>query len=148
MKIALVTDEFHPVNAFVLEWVKERGFEPILFGAYLSLREAPWVEVVGEASTAVSEKKCQEGIFFCWSGTGASMVANKTKGLRAALCTDKETAHLARVWNHANVLVLSNRSLTPKMASQILEAWFSTYDIEEGHKGVEALKIWEERHLS
>jgi ribose 5-phosphate isomerase B len=139
MKIALVTDELHPINIFVLDWLKENKFEPHLFGSYHSLKGEPWVRSTAEAARSIEEGRCQEGIFFCWSGTGASMVANKIKGIRAALCTDAETAHLARVWNHANVLVLSNRSLSKEMASQILEAWFSPYDRAQGEEGVKAL---------
>ncbi len=139
MKIALVTDEFHPINKFVYEWLQTQGMNCALFGSYLAEGDVPWVKAIAEAAQAVANGTCEEGIFFCWSGTGASMVANKTKGLRAALCTDPETATLARVWNHANVLILSNRSLTNDKADSILKAWFAPYDQETGKSGVEHL---------
>lgn len=139
MKIALVTDELYPINQFILEWLQAKGIETVYFGAYLSGTEVPWVEAIHEAANAVANGSCDEGIFFCWSGTGASIVANKTKGLRAALCTDEETARLARIWNHANVLALSNRSLTPETTKAILKAWFEPYDKHIGLEGVEAL---------
>ncbi|MBY0282307.1 MAG: RpiB/LacA/LacB family sugar-phosphate isomerase [Alphaproteobacteria bacterium] len=139
MKIALVTDELCPINQFVMEWLQDKGFKIVCFGAYLSSTEIPWVDAIHEAALAVSNGICDEGVFFCWSGTGASIVANKTKGLLAALCTDHETASLARIWNHANVLALSNRSLTKEMAEKILTAWFEPYDKEIGREGVEAL---------
>lgn len=66
------------------------------------------------------------GVLFCWTGTGASIAANKVPGVRAALCTDAETARGARRWNDANVLVLSLRLTSPVVASEMLDAWFST----------------------
>jgi ribose 5-phosphate isomerase B len=70
--------------------------------------------------------QADEGIVFCWTGTGASIAANKVRGIRAALCHDAETARGARIWNHANVLALSLRVTSEALAKEILEAWFST----------------------
>ncbi|MBS0185375.1 MAG: RpiB/LacA/LacB family sugar-phosphate isomerase [Proteobacteria bacterium] len=139
MKIALVTDEFHPINTFVLESIKKRGFHSVLFGSYITHKDVPWVEATVEAAKLVANGTCSEGIFFCWSGTGASIASNKVKGIRAALVSDAETARLSRTWNHANVLVLSNRSLTEKAAEEILDAWFEPYDTKLGQEGIEAL---------
>ena len=72
------------------------------------------------------------------------MTANKIPGIRAALCTDAETTKGARIWNHANVLCLSNRLLSQDVAHEILEAWFSDYDKVKGAKGVEELKALEQ----
>jgi len=69
---------------------------------------------------------CKEGVLFCWTGTGVSIAANKVPGVRAALCADAETARGARLWNHANVLVLSLRATSQAMAQEILDAWFAT----------------------
>jgi ribose 5-phosphate isomerase B len=140
MKIALVTDELCPINQFVLKWLQINGIDCLCFGAYVSDTQELWVTAIAEAAEAVSKGLCDQGIFFCWSGTGASIVANKIKGLRAALCTDAETARLARIWNHANVLALSNRSLTQETAEEILTAWFEPYDQQLGMDGVQALK--------
>ena len=57
-------------------------------------------------------------MLFCWTGTGASIAANKVRGVRAALCTDAPTAAGARRWNDANVLVMGLR--------EMLDAWFAT----------------------
>ena len=67
-----------------------------------------------------------KGIVFCWTGTGASIAANKVRGIRAALCHDAETARGARIWNRANVLALSLRATSEALAKEILEAWFAT----------------------
>ena len=53
-------------------------------------------------------------------------------GIRAALCSDATTARGARIWNHANVLALSNRLLSQDIAKEILEAWFADYDTQKG----------------
>ena len=59
----------------------------------------------------------------CWTGTGASIAANKVQGIRAALCGDAETASGARRWNDANVLALSLRSTSEQELREILDAW-------------------------
>ncbi|MGW7789460.1 RpiB/LacA/LacB family sugar-phosphate isomerase, partial [Streptomyces tricolor] len=61
----------------------------------------------------------------CWTGTGASIAANKVPGVRAALCTDAATADGARRWNDANVLALSLRLTSQPVLKEILDAWFA-----------------------
>lgn len=143
MKIAVASDELYPVHDIVLEWLKKHGHEPILFGALKSKQEESWVNVAKQAAQAVKEGTCSEGIFFCWTGTGISMAANKIPGIRAALCTDAETARGARLWNHANVLTLSNRLLSQDVVQEILTAWFAHYDPLKGEKGVSELRMLE-----
>ena len=140
MKIAVVSDELYPINKSVVSWLKYNGHEVILFGALQSGKNESWVEATTKASEAIAQGIAEEGIFFCWSGTGASIVANRFHQLRAALCTDAETARAARIWNHANVLVLSNRLLSHDVAQEILTAWFEHYDRSIGLEGVTALK--------
>lgn len=140
MKIALVSDEFYPVHNVVIDWLKDQGHQLFLFGALKSGHvEDSWVSPACEAAQAIQRGKCQEGIFFCWTGTGVSIVANKFPGMRAALCTDAETARGARIWNHANVLALSNRLLSQDVAKEILTAWFEDFDRQKGSLGVEEL---------
>jgi ribose 5-phosphate isomerase B len=61
----------------------------------------------------------------CWTGTGASIAANKIAGVRAALCVDAATAAGARRWNDANVLALSLRLTSDRLLEEILDAWFA-----------------------
>ncbi len=79
-----------------------------------------------EAVSRVADGRADEAVVMCWTGTGASLAANKVAGIRAALCHDAETAKGARVWNHANVLALSLRATPIPVAREILDAWFST----------------------
>ena len=125
MKIAIGSDEKTSLTGFVVEAVRKRGHEVELFG---SLSEEPlsWVEVGEQVSLSVSRGDCQEGILFCWTGTGVSIAANKVPGIRAALCSDAPTAEGVRKWNLANILVMSLRLTSEPVALEILDAWFGT----------------------
>ena len=145
MIIALCSDELYPVHARVQQELARRGHEIRTFGALESGAEAPWALCAEAAGCAVSSGACAEGIFFCWSGTGICMAANKVRGIRAALCTDVGTVRAARKWNHANVLCLSNRLLSEDLAREFLDAWFEDFPTEVGDAGVRELRGVEER---
>jgi len=146
MRIALVSDEPYPVHSVVAEVLRERGHEAVPFGAIADGAEHPWPLAAEEAAQAVASGRCDEGIFFCWSGTGISIAANKVAGIAAALCADPGTARAAREWNHANVLCLSNRTLSGDMAREILTAWFETPPGEAGRDGAALLAQIDARH--
>ena len=146
MRIALCSDEPYPVHAIVRALLEQRGHEVVPFGAVATGEEAPWADVAEEAAVAVASGACAEGIFFCWTGTGISMAANKVPGIRAALATDAATAAGARVWNHANVLCLSNRLLSADVAREIVAAWLDTDPGDKGAAGVARLREVEARH--
>ena len=83
------------------------------------------------AAEAVSNKLCEKGILICGSGIGMSIVANKVKGIRAALCNSPQIAILSRKHNNANILVLAGRFLDFNEAIKIVDAWLNT-DFEGG----------------
>jgi ribose 5-phosphate isomerase B len=147
MRIALCSDEIYPVHDLVEKELRARAHEVERFGALSLGGDAPWALSAEEAALAVARGECQEGIFFCWSGTGISISANKVIGIRAALCTDAGTARAARRYNHANVLCLSNRLLSGDVAKEILDAWFEPYPRELGAAGVADLLAVESRQL-
>lgn len=147
MRIALCSDEVYPVHELVERELAARGHEVVRFGALRTGADTPWALSAEEAALAVAGGQCDEGIFFCWSGTGISISANKVGGVRAALCTDAATARAARRYNHANVLCLSNRLLSNDLAKELLEAWFEPYPREVGAAGVADLLALEARHL-
>ena len=95
MKIAVSTDERTPLVDTVLDELEERGHDVIYFGPEGD-DSVDWPVVTGQAIDLVTSGKADEGVVMCWTGTGASMAANKTKGIRAALCRDAETAKGAR----------------------------------------------------
>jgi ribose 5-phosphate isomerase B len=146
MRIAICSDEPYAVHAIVRALLEARGHEVVPFGAVADGEEHPWADAAEEAALAVASGACDEGIFFCWTGTGISMAANKVPGIRAALSTDPGTAAGARVWNHANVLCLSNRLLSPDMAKEIVTAWLDTQPGAQGADGVARLAGLEARH--
>src|SRR3989442_11203192 len=80
----------------------------------------------------VSRRRADQGVVFCWTGTGVTIAANKVPGVRAALCWDAETAKGARMWDDANVLAMSLRSTSPAVAKEILDAWFSSDPVKTG----------------
>ena len=128
MKIAVSSDEYYPFHEVLIQKLEQRGHEVVRFGSLVTKADSSWVESTQEAAKAVASGACDEGIFLCWSGTGASIAANKVKGIQAALCWDEETVKLARIWNHANVLVLPNRIWEDLPIDEILDAWFEAYD--------------------
>jgi ribose 5-phosphate isomerase B len=83
-----------------------------------------WAEVGQRVGELVAKGDVDTGVLFCWTGTGASIAANKVQGIRAALCDDAETAFGARRWNDANVLAISLRRTSEPLLGEILDAWF------------------------
>lgn len=145
MRIALCSDEPYPVHASVQALLEAKNHQVVAFGSVRTASEQPWVTAAAEAARAVADGECDEGIFFCWSGTGICMAANKLPGIRAALCVDPGTARAARTWNHANVLCLSNRLLSSDLAKEIIDAWFEGFDARQGAEGVEQLRALDEQ---
>ncbi|MCB9667356.1 MAG: RpiB/LacA/LacB family sugar-phosphate isomerase [Myxococcales bacterium] len=146
MRIAICSDENYPLHAQIADDLTTRGHILAKYGSFSEKDGGPWALVAEQAARAVAQGACAEGIFFCWTGTGISIAANKIRGVRAALCNDAVTAAGARTWNHANVLCLSNRLLSGDVAKEIFDAWFSTPFEERGQEGVRALSEVEKRH--
>ncbi len=127
MKIAVGADGKAGATDAVIKWLQERGYDVQLFGALTKDPDAwLWPKVAQDVAQGVASGKFDQGILFCWTGTGISMAANKVPGIRAALCADAETAKSARIWNDANILAMSLRSTSEEIAREILEAWFTT----------------------
>lgn len=75
------------------------------------------------AARAVARGTADRGILICGTGIGMSIVANKVKGIRAALCTSVEMAELSRRHNNANVLTLGGRIIDHQLALKIVDVW-------------------------
>ncbi len=138
MRIAISSDEANELTTALINELIKHGHTVSRFGALDSNDPDPdWVLASAHAAEAVSRGEADEGIVCCWTGTGASIAANKVKGIRCALVHDAQTARGARIWNHANVLALSLRATPIPVMREILEAWFST-PMNEG----EAVSKW------
>lgn len=125
MRIALGSDERTTLTDAVADDLRARGHELVLVGP-LAGDDQQWAEVGRAIGQRVARGECDSAVLFCWTGTGASIAANKVPGVRAALCTDAATAAGARRWNDANVLVMGLRLTSPEVAREMLEAWFTT----------------------
>ncbi len=125
MKISIGADERMNVVDAVLEDLKTRGHEVTWHGPERGDTD-PWPAIARRVAEDVRDGRADEGILFCWTGTGVSLAANKVPGIRAALCADGETARGARLWNNANILCLSLRSTSEVIAKEILSSWFDT----------------------
>jgi ribose 5-phosphate isomerase B len=117
VKFLIGTDEARPVVEHVAAHLRLRGHEAVV------LPVTTWGEMAAGVGLRVAAGEFDQGVVCCWTGTGASIAANKVHGVRAALCGDAETARGARTWNDANVLALSLRLLSEPLATEILDAW-------------------------
>lgn len=127
MRFVIGTDETRPVVDFLAARLRERGHEATVLPA------TTWGAMASGVGERVAKGEFDQGIVCCWTGTGASIAANKVSGIRAALCTDAATAAGARKWNDANVLALSLRLLSEPVAAEIIDAW-----LDNAYAGTEA----------
>ncbi len=120
MKVAFGSDERTALTDAVRADLEARGHTVV------GVDDGEWVEVGRAVGALVATGATDTGVLFCWTGTGASIAANKVPGVRAALCTDATTAAGARTWNDANVLVMGLRLTSVEVAREMLDAWFAT----------------------
>jgi ribose 5-phosphate isomerase B len=126
MRISVAADEDVGIARAVLDQLRARGHEPVAGGALAAGERADWAWAAESAARDVADGRADAAVVLCWTGTGASIAANKVPGVRAALCWDAQTAAGARQWNDANVLALSLRATTEAVLGEILDAWFAT----------------------
>jgi ribose 5-phosphate isomerase B len=127
--VVLGSDERTSLTDAVEADLRARGREVVVVGPPARRPEEDakqWAQVGREVGEAVARGEAETGVLFCWTGTGASIAANKVPGVRAALCADAQTAAGARKWNDANVLVMSLRRTSAEVAREMLDAWFAT----------------------
>jgi ribose 5-phosphate isomerase B len=124
MRISVAADERVGIAEAIVEELRRRGHETIPHGALADGERDDWAWASEAAARDVADGRADQGIVCCWTGTGASIAANKVTGVRAALCGDAQTAAGARKWNDANVLALSLRATSGAELGEILDAWF------------------------
>jgi ribose 5-phosphate isomerase B len=131
MRIAVSADERTGVADALVDQLRERGHEPLVHGALHPDERDDWAWCSEAAARDVAEGRADQAVVCCWTGTGASIAANKVDGIRAALCADAATADGARRWNDANVLALSLRTTSEAELAEILDAWFAASPSDE-----------------
>jgi ribose 5-phosphate isomerase B len=119
MKIVVGADDEGSVADTVVDELRSRGHELTV------LERGQWPDVARKVGEMVASGDADQGMLFCWTGTGTSMAANKVPGVRAALAWDPWIAEGARRWNDANVLVMSLKRTDPETAKAILDAWLA-----------------------
>ena len=130
MRIAIAADENTGVAGELADAVAARGHEVLAHGVLARGEEGGWARASVAVAKDVAGRRAETGVVCCWTGTGASIAANKVPGVRAALCGDAQTAAGARRWNDANVLALSLRTTTPAILAEILDAWLAPVEVD------------------
>jgi ribose 5-phosphate isomerase B len=125
MRIAVAADERVGIADTAVEELRKRGHEVLAHGALSDDERDDWAWASEAAARDVVDGRADQAVVCCWTGTGASIAANKVEGIRAALCGDAPTAEGARRWNDANVLALSLRATAEAELQEILDAWFA-----------------------
>ena len=139
LRIAVGSDERTTLTDEVVAYLRRHGHNVDCFGA-LGDTDSNWPNVAGEVARRVVAGDADQGLLFCWTGTGVSMAANKVPGARAALCTDAQTARGARQWNDANILCMSLRLISFTVATEIIDAWLCTDVDGSERENIETLK--------
>ena len=126
MKIAIGSDHGgYLLKEDIKKHLTKRKAEFKDFGAYSEV-SVDYPDIGKKVAKAVASKKCKFGILVCGTGLGMSMVANKVRGIRAALCHSVYTAQMSRAHNDANVLSLGGRVLKKELALKIVDAFLKT----------------------
>jgi ribose 5-phosphate isomerase B len=124
VRISVAADERVGVADALVEKLEALGHEVTVHGALREGEREDWAWASEAAARDVADGRAEQAVVCCWTGTGASIAANKVPGIRAALCGDAATAEGARRWNDANVLALSLRATSEPELEEILGAWF------------------------
>ncbi|WP_431954105.1 RpiB/LacA/LacB family sugar-phosphate isomerase [Actinacidiphila sp. bgisy167] len=125
MRIAVSSDMDEPVARLVVDELRRRGHTVTAYGALRAGDRKDWAWSAENAARDLAEGRADQAVVCCWTGTGASIAANKVPGVRAALCVDAYSADGARKWNDANALALSLRLTSEPLLREILDAWFA-----------------------
>lgn len=146
MRVAIACDHGgYDLKEDLKAWLAEKGHEVEDFGCQ-GRDSCDYADFVEPAARAVAEGACRRGIVICTTGIGASITANKVKGIRCALCSEPWSAEMTRRHNDANVLGLGAGVVGPLMARQIVEA-FLKFEFEGGRhqRRIDKIAAVEER---
>lgn len=135
MRIAVASDHAgFPLKARAIEVVRARGHEPIDLGTH-STEPVDYPDIAVTIGRALQRGDADRGIFLCGSGVGASVAANKLRGIRAAVCHDTYSAHQGVEHDDMNVLTLGARIIGPELLAELVAAFLgATFSTEERHR--------------
>jgi len=130
MKMAVGSDSTSHLTDVIITHLEQKGVTIQRCGA-LAGKNVDYVDSAHEVARAVASNECQQGVLFCNTGTGATIIANKIPNVRAALCVESYAAKIARLANNANVIVLSIRCTGEMLAKEIIDTWLETEPSKE-----------------
>lgn len=126
MKIAIGSDHAgFRYKTIIIEYLKNSNHEVKDFGTYSS-EQVDYPIFIRPVAEAVARQEFERGIVLGGSGNGEAMMANRIKGVRCALCWNRETASASRLHNDSNVLSLGERMITEETAIEIVRIWLET----------------------
>ena len=126
MKIAIACD--HGALALkntVIAHLEKKGYEVVNFGTD-TMDSCDYPDFAGPAAKAVAAGECEKGIVLCTTGIGVSIAANKVKGIRCALLSDKMSARLTREHNDTNMMAMGAGVVGEMLALEIVDTWLGT----------------------
>jgi RpiB/LacA/LacB family sugar-phosphate isomerase len=135
MRLALGADHAgFELKEKVLSLLAELGHEALDLGTH-DLQPVDYPDYAEAVGRAVIEGRAERGIVICGSGVGASVAANKVRGIRAGLCHDTYSAHQGVEHDNMNVLVLGSRVIGPELARELVRAFLAArFTNEERHR--------------
>jgi ribose 5-phosphate isomerase B len=125
MKMAVGSDSASHFATAICSYLEAKGVELLRCGECCG-EQADYVDAARAVAEHVAAGRCDQGLLFCTTGTGVTIIANKVPGVRAALCVDAFSARIARLANNANVLVLSMRYTGEMLGREIVDEWLAT----------------------
>ena len=114
--------------------LEAKGIEVVDFGCH-TLESCDYPDMIAPAAQAVANGECDKGIVLCTTGIGASITANKVKGIRCALLSDVLSARMTRLHNDTNVMALGAGIVGKNLALEIVDVWVGTeFSGDERHQ--------------
>src|ERR1051325_7306238 len=134
MKIALASDHAgFDLKNHLMDYVRKKGFDALDLGAF-NAEPSDYPDFAAAIGDAVLSKSAERGILICGSGVGASVAANKLRGIRAGLCHDSYSARQGVEHDDMNVLVLGSRVIGPALAEDLVRIFVQAiFSNEERH---------------
>ena len=135
MKIAIGCDHgAYTLKKTIVSFLEKKGYTVKDFGCF-NPGSCDYPDFCGAAAKAVASGECQKGIVLCTTGIGASIAANKVRGIRCALLSDVLSARLTREHNDTNMMALGAGIVGENLALEIVQVWLNTeFSNEERHK--------------
>ena len=114
--------------------LEAKGIQVVDFGCH-TLESCDYPDMIAPAAQAVANGECDKGIVLCTTGIGASITANKVKGIRCALLSDVLSARMTRLHNDTNVMALGAGIVGKNLALEIVDVWVGTeFSGDERHQ--------------